>query len=34
MPFTKRTEAIGDMVRKAYELRAEAIRLEDEAKRY
>jgi type I restriction enzyme S subunit len=30
-PSRKEQEAIGDMVRKAYELRAEAIRLEDEA---
>jgi type I restriction enzyme S subunit len=30
-PSRKEQEVIGDMVRKAYELRAEAIRLEDEA---
>jgi type I restriction enzyme S subunit len=30
-PARKEQKAIGDMVRKAYELRAEAIRLEDEA---
>ncbi len=31
LPFEQRQKEIGDLVRKAYELRAEAIRLEDEA---